>query len=304
MRITLGFKFSWREYLVLAFIPLLFLAALLYRVNTPVCYKSDALVSYVQSPLAQIQRGSLRDVNPVIRRSIRRSLRQQRHSQRYNQQLIVSTLRSHIFLKSFIKHYQLKPVIFPRRWDSEHQRWVRLQPGVVGRLIQFIRSAPTKRSYRAKEPTLQLAAKKLRRAIRIKRSSHKGGIQISLILQNAQMSQKLLNQLISYINVYVVEQTREQIQQELVNYQQMVDDEKNLKVKQFLMSSQQQALEKLLLQDVTMAPSLKLIDPAVTPSSRYFRVPVVISGIVWVFFSIFTFCLIVLRRALKERPIA
>ncbi|MFM2480634.1 hypothetical protein [Celerinatantimonas sp. YJH-8] len=300
VRVTLGFKFSWKEYLVLAFVPLLFVAGILYIVNTPARYQADAIVSYVQSPLAQIQAGSLRHVNPVIRRSILRSLRQQRLSQLSNQQLIVKTLRSYIFLGSFIEHYQLKPVVFPKRWDGVQQRWIRLKPGVLGQLIRLVRPAPENASPQIKEPTAQQAARKLRGAIRLKPLPDAGGMQISLIWQDAQLSQKIVNQLIDYLNVYMVEQTRAQIQQELVRYQQMVDDEKNITVRQFLMDSQQQALGNLLLQNVQMAPSLQLLDPAVTPVSRYFRVPVLITGIVWVFFSGVTFCLIVLRRALKE----
>ncbi|MFM2485395.1 hypothetical protein [Celerinatantimonas yamalensis] len=302
MRVTLGFKLSWKEYVLLLGLPLFFLAGVFYLINTPARYQLQASAVLVQDPNIQAQAGMFRGLSPLVRRAAILSFRQHWRNQRFNRSLIIATLNSHVFLKSFIAQHQLKPIIFARRWDKQHQRWIRPKLGWFGQLLQYFYGKSTPSGLTAREPSDYLAVKRLKTAFHFKLLPRQRILQMTLIWPDKVQGRNMLNTLVNYANVYMLERTRQQTQDELSNYQQMLVSTSNLTMKQLLLSHQQQSLSTLLLQNVQMSPILSLIDPAVLPNQRYYRFAIIPLVAVWLFFSLLVFCLIMINRVPKVRP--
>ncbi|MCW9015640.1 MAG: hypothetical protein OQJ89_01615, partial [Kangiellaceae bacterium] len=141
----------------------------------------------------------------------------------------LAILKSENLLDNFIEQYNLKPLLFPKRWDNANQKWIKPEPGIIKIIFEWVAFQPSDISKSRRknfEPKDHKAFKRLSNKLKIKLNKKNGLISVSLKWQNPAIGTEIVEDFITYANDFVLQKEQDDINSEIKNIEQLLKKEK------------------------------------------------------------------------------
>lgn len=281
MKLMMGgeaLKLSKKDVFLLLAIPLLVCTFVTVLMNIKPVYLVEAKIVYAESIFSALKGGSFKGLDRNVRRALRQGMRAKREDSVMGFNRKIETLRSRQYIEHFIDEHQLKPMIFPKRWDKKNAQWtVRTRKqGLLGKLFTLFREEETDRPTMPKEPSMAKAVKIFQKKIRIKKNIESGIITVRLKWKNAEQAAQLVNAFIEYGNVYIAQQEQEDMRAEISRLEAMLAQQKIPEMKKMLYENIQTLQSMLVTEDVRLTPAFDLLDAAWIPEKPIFKFPFVL----------------------------
>ena len=198
-RLIISSKELQRLIVIPSLICLIFLVLLLTLSEKS--YLIEAMVS-LPDAAAGWERGAFSGVPVTIRRLTKTAIR----AKRYNGMKHLSIIRSRGLFEDFIVDQDLKPSLYPKRWDEVNQSW---------RKPLFYATFSVARDKETLEPPTWKAARKLSRRLEIQQDKNTGLFVVSLRWRDPFVGATIVNDFIAYANSYIARRAQTNYEQRL-----------------------------------------------------------------------------------------
>jgi uncharacterized protein involved in exopolysaccharide biosynthesis len=167
----------------------------------------------------------------------------------------IATLKSRQFLQSFIQEHQLKPLLFPKQWDTQQQAWKKRYEK-----IKFIQTQPS-----TMEPRAEAAYKKLKAALSFKVDKKTGLITISMNWSNPELAAEWINKLVASINHTLRQQAITKAEKSIIYLRTQLQDTNFEELRTLYAQLIQEQIKNITLAKANDNYAFEILDPAVTP---------------------------------------
>ncbi|WP_444997431.1 hypothetical protein [Aliikangiella sp. IMCC44359] len=270
LRIT----FSRREAILIAFVPVVMCLLLVMLVNLQDNYLIEAklVTSKVFSP--QLKRGALKGLQRNYKKMVRANMRLEQYSTNLSFQQRLALIESYDFFDSFIQTYQLKPILYPKRWDQDNQSWKKREDSVLKIIIRLFSGDIGEEAEREnREPKDFFAVKKLSKKIKVKPDKLTGLLNVSLTWKDSKEGARLLKSFIEHANYFIAQRNKFDIDKQIRSLEALVKKENNVNFKNILNNQLSEIQSFYLLNDPVYRPSFKVITPVIAPVEQTLKLP-------------------------------
>ncbi|WNO09088.1 hypothetical protein [Teredinibacter sp. KSP-S5-2] len=265
-------KLNSNDYLYLLCIPTILTLLIIVFINRSPSYQVNATItlSNIES-FSSIKGKNLKGLDRPVRRMIRMQQRLMLSNNRTTQAERLATLKSRSFFESYIDSHEVKPLLFPKRWDNEKETWKSRKRGIVGIIRTYFEEDQRKVSNR--EPRTFLAVKILKNKFRVKIEAKTGLIYISSRWKSAEIGEKITNEIINYANIYIANQKRDTLEKQIRQTNLLLEKSQPHSIRRFLNANLTAYQHGLAFNDPEFNPSFKVLIPAYAPEEPTLRFP-------------------------------
>ena len=165
-----------------------------------------------------------------------------------NVEQVVATLNSRKFLRTYINHNKLIPVLFEHIWDADKQAWM-------------VPSAED-------EPTVQEALQSFKACLSVDEDKKSGLITLSISWKDPEVAAQWANDLVKQLNEQLREQAIADSQKRVGYLEQELAKTTLQDMRAVLYNLLESEKQKAMLANVNEDFALEVIDPAVAPETR------------------------------------
>lgn len=285
----------WRgKWLIIATTILFAIAAVVYAINLPNIYRSEALLAPVSSqPKASgalSQLGGLASLAGINLGA----------SSTDKTALALEVLRSRDFISKLIaQHDMLVPLLAAEGWDWREntlQLNARLYDATNQRWVREV-SPP-----QSAEPSLQEAYDEFIRLMTINQSKETGMVTLTLEHYSPEIARQWLSLLIAELNTVMRQRDMEEARRSMAYLEQQLQQTQVEELRRALFQLIEEQTKTLMLAAVSEEYVLRTIDPPVAPEKKAKPGRALICIVATIFGFVFG-CFIVLLRTLLRRPV-
>ncbi len=269
---------STNEVFALIFIPFLVCVLAVILTNLKSVYQIEAIIYPGTSSVDKIQRGALKGLNRSLRRLMKTQHRQNEQDSFMDLQANLAILQSPHLIENYILEYNLKPKLFPKRWDEYNQSWRKAEKGVIGSVMSFIRntfSDLTGKKINPSEPEIFKAIEMLSNKLDIKSNDQTRLITVKLKWEDPVIGAELVNKLINYANQFIAKKEQRRILQEINNIQKLLINEELAVMRKVLFKHMETLQSSLSMSDASLKPAFKILSRAKIPEEILFKLPII-----------------------------
>ena len=165
-----------------------------------------------------------------------------------NVEQVVATLNSRKFLRTYINHNKLIPVLFEHIWDADSQAWM----------------VPSSED----EPTVQEALQSFKACLSVDEDKKSGLITLSISWKDPEVAAQWANDLVKQLNEQLREQAIADSQKRVGYLEQELAKTTLQDMRAVLYKLLESEKQKAMLANVNEDFALEVIDPAVAPETR------------------------------------
>ena len=247
--------------------------------------KSYLITATVSQPaiMSGWEKGAFRGVPVELRRLAKSSIRDSRSSgQKY-----LELIRSRELFESYIADQHLKPLLYPKRWDKANQTWLR-----QSRFLNSILGVGTEAISIGDdiEPSAWSARKKLSKLLKIELDQQRKLIVISLDWPDPVQGAAIVNDLITYANIYIARREQDKIDLRLGLVESLLAHEQYPTTIKLLHVLRDRITRESVSVAVEMSPAFYVVSAAQVPELPTPSLPYIGSAILfsltWVFMAV------------------
>lgn len=251
MKITLGFKLTYKDWLKLIVIPLLLCILVVFLINLTPKYEAIATIYPVVESVGNLDRSALRKMERSARRLIRSMNRQKKKNTITATHEKIAQLKSVQLTKQFIIEYDLKKLLFEDKWDTENQRW--------------------RNTNNKGEPSLAKAAKNLNKRFKIKYNKKNNLITIKLTWKSPVIAAQIVNDYINFANNYIADELKRIKLDELNRLQRLNNETRYVSIQQDLIAQYESMLTSMNSESGPSARQFKVLSLAFIAEKPIFK---------------------------------
>ena len=251
MKITLGFKLTYKDWLKLIVIPLLLCILVVFLINLTPKYEAIATIYPVVESVGNLDRSALRKMERSARRLIRSMNRQKKKNTITATHEKIAQLKSVQLTKQFIIEYDLKKLLFEDKWDTENQRW--------------------RNTNNKGEPSLAKAAKNLNKRFKIKYNKKNNLITIKLTWKSPVIAAQIVNDYINFANNYIANELKRIKLDELNRLQRLNNETRYVSIQQDLIAQYESMLTSMNSESGPSARQFKVLSLAFIAEKPIFK---------------------------------
>lgn len=187
----------------------------------------------------------------------------------------MAILESRDLTEDFIARYDVKPLLFPDRWDDNAQRWKDGEPGVVGRIARALSAALASLSgdqgwqaERGPVPTDWEAHEEFVKLRRIDEDVQTGLVTIAFEYEDPQVAARWANDYVAMANAEIRADAIAEASRALAYLDEEVQKTTVAGLRETVFSLIEAQLEKITLANARPEYAFKVLDPAVVPEER------------------------------------
>lgn len=196
------------------------------------------------------------------------------------QAIAIATLQSEVVTEGYIKQENLLPILFWRKWDSNHSRWKTDDPD--------------------KMPTLWKADMYFKKHVRsVEENAKSGLVAMTITWNDPQLASRWANGLVKMTNDYLRSKAIAESERNIAYLNDEVAKTNVVELKQAIYLLMENQIEREMLARGNEEYAFKVVDPAVPPEKRSSPLPAVWIGSA-VLAGFLLSCLIVLLRARRS----
>jgi uncharacterized protein involved in exopolysaccharide biosynthesis len=188
-----------------------------------------------------------------------------------NVEQVVATLNSRKFLRTYINHNKLIPVLFEEIWDADNQTW----------MVPFAED----------EPTEQKAIESFKACLSVNEDKKSGLITLSILWKDPEVAAQWANDLVKQLNEQLCKQAIADSKKRVVYLEQELAKTTLQDMRAVLYNLLESEKQKAMLANVNEDFALEVIDPAVAPETHEKpkrKLIVALGGVCGSFLGIFT----------------
>ncbi|AZQ83733.1 hypothetical protein EKO29_06625 [Colwellia sp. Arc7-635] len=251
MKITLGFKFTYKDWLKLIVIPLLLCILVVFLINLTPKYETTATIYPIVESVGNLDRSALRKMERSARRLIW-SMNQQKQKKRITTtHEKLAQLQSVQLTKQFIIKYDLKKLLFEDKWDSENLRW---------------RDTNNKG-----EPSLAKAVKSLNQRFKINYDKNNNVITIKFTWKSPVIAAQIVNDYINFADNYIADELERIKLDELNRLQRLNNEIRYVSIQQDLIAQYESMLTSMNSESGPSARQFKVLSLAYIAEEPIFK---------------------------------
>jgi hypothetical protein len=291
MKITLGFKLTYKDWLKLIVIPLLLCILVVFLINLTPKYEATATIYPVVDSVGNLDRSAsspLRKMERSARRLIYSMYKQKKRDSITATHEKLAQLQSVQLIKQFIVKYDLKKLLFKDKWDTENLRW---------------RDTNNKG-----EPSLAEAVKNLNQRFKINYNKNNNLITIKLTWKSPVIAAQIVNDYINFADNYIADELKRIKLDELNRLQRLNNEIRYVSIQQDLIARYESMLTSMNSESGPSARQFKVLSLAFIAEEPIFKVGPVLIVFVFLFSAFCVFLFIVLskksnKKSQKQSPL-
>ena len=251
MKITLGFKLTYKDWLKLIVIPLLLCILVVFLINLTPKYEATATIYPVVESVGNLDRSALRKMERSARRLIWSMNQQKKKNTITTTHEKLAQLQSVQLTKQFIIEYNLKQLLFEDKWDTENQRW--------------------QNSNNKGEPSMAKAVKVLNERLTIKHTKENNLIKLKLVWENPVIASQIVNDYINFANNYIADELKRIKLDELNRLQRLNNETRYVSIQQDLIAQYESMLTSMNSESGPSARQFKVLSLAFIAEKPIFK---------------------------------
>lgn len=158
-------------------------------------------------------------------------------------------LKTRVFLRKVIEENNLMPLLFPEAWDSENKKW--------------------KEKDKGKRPEIESAIETLKNAIKIDRGGKSGLVTITNDNEDPKLAAKWLMLLVNTLNRHLKKEVIGESKANISFLEKELRKTPLTEMRKTLFTIIEEQTRQMMLAGTREDFAFKIIDPAVTPQSKY-----------------------------------
>lgn len=280
MKITLGFKLTYKDWLKLIVIPLLLCILVVFLINLTPKYEATATIYPVVESVRNLDRSALRKMGQSARRLIWSM------NQRKKKNIITTTyeksaqLQSVQLTKQFIIKYDLKKLLFEDKWDTKNLRW--------------------RNTNNKGEPSLAKAVKNLNQRFKINYNKNNNLITIKLTWKSPVIAAQIVNDYINFADNYIADELKRIKLDELNRLQRLNNEIRDVSIQLDLMAQYESMLTSMNIESDPSARQFKVLSLAFIAEEPIFKLSPFLIVLVLLLSVFLVFLFIILSKKSKK----
>lgn len=187
----------------------------------------------------------------------------------------IAILQSRKFGERFILENNLKPYLFPKRWDGSQKVWIEQSPGVVASIKELIMPTSTggQGGYQREplapgEPSLWQSYKVFSSMLSVSTDKNSGFVTLSVEFTDPVLAAKWASLLVRDINLLMKTQSLAEAQRSNAYLEQQLKKTSLAEVRQSIYQMMEANIKTMMLANTSDDVVFKTIDPAVVPEEK------------------------------------